>query len=208
MVQPQQSATYLVSFTAGGLLHEETISLSSYYNDDKIESISEQIINNSLMKTNSQASRQRMIQEIKKRYLVVGEKFYGNFDQFTIVEQKLVIFYSCMKTYKILFDFMLDVIIEKWLSMDLEVDIDDVERFLDKKSNVQNDIDGWSSQTRRKIITVLVRMLNEVGMLENNTLVQIEAPDEFWRMFVANNDSWFLEAGLLSKEQREKIISG
>ena len=160
------------------------------------------------MKTNSQASRQRMIQEIKKRYLVVGEKFYGNFDQFTIVEQKLVIFYSCMKTYKILFDFMLDVIIEKWLSMDLEVDIDDVERFLDKKSNVQNDIDGWSSQTRRKIITVLIRMLNEVGMLENNKLVQIEAPDEFWRMFVANNDSWFLEAGLLSKEQREKIISG
>jgi hypothetical protein len=51
-------------------------------------------------------------------------------------------------------------------------------------------------------------MLNEVGMLENNKLVQIEAPDEFWRMFVANNDSWFLEAGLLSKEQREKIISG
>ena len=113
-----------------------------------------------------------------------------------------------MKTYKILFDFMLDVIIEKWLSMDLEVDINDVERFLDKKSNVQNDIEDWSSQTRRKIITVLVRMLNEVGMLENNTLVQIEAPDEFWRMFVANNDSWFLEAGLLSKEQREKIING
>ena len=208
MVQPQQSATYLVSFTAGGLLHEETISLSSYYNDDKIESISEQIVNNSLMKTNSQASRQRMIQEIKKRYFAVGEKFYGNFDQFTIVEQKLIIFYSCMKTYKILFDFMLDVIIEKWLSMDLEVDIDDVERFLDKKSNVQNDIDGWSSQTRRKIITVLIRMLNEVGMLENNKLVQIEAPDEFWRMFVANNDSWFLEAVLLSKEQRENIING
>ena len=203
-----QNPTYLVSFTAGGLLHEETISLSSYYNNDKIEFISEQIINNSLMKTNSQASRQRMIQEIKKRYFVVGEKFYGNFDQFTIVEQKLIIFYSCMKTYKILFDFMLDVIIEKWLSMDLEVDINDVEIFLDKKSNVQNDIDGWSSQTRRKIITVLVRMLNEVGMLENNTLVQIEAPDEFWRMFVANNDSWFLEAVLLSKEQRENIING
>ena len=208
MVQPQQSATYLVSFTAGGLLHEETISLSLYYKDDKIESISEQIVNNSLMKTNSQASRQRMIQEIKKRYLVVGEKFYGNIDQFTIVEQKLIIFYSCMKTYKILFDFMLDVIIEKWLSMDLEVDIDDVERFLDKKSNVQNDIEDWSPQTRRKVITVLIRMLNEAGMLENNKLVQIEAPDEFWRMFVANNDSWFLEAVLLSKEQRENIING
>ena len=53
-----QNPTYLVSFTAGGLLHEETISLSSYYNNDKIEFISEQIINNSLMKTNSQASRQ------------------------------------------------------------------------------------------------------------------------------------------------------
>ena len=80
--------------------------------------------------------------------------------------------------------------------------------FLDKKSNVQNDIEDWSPQTRRKVITVLIRMLNEAGMLENNKLVQIEAPDEFWRMFVANNDSWFLEAGLLSKEQRENIING
>ena len=208
MKEQNYSNPYLISFTAGGLLYDETISLQPYLNDEKIELIANEVKINKYLQTNSQASRQRMIQEIKKRYLAVGEKFYGNFDQFTIVEQKLIIFYSCMKTYKILFDFMLDVIIEKWLSMDLEVDIDDVERFLDKKSNVQNDIDGWSSQTRRKIITVLIRMLNEVGMLENNKLVQIEAPDEFWRMFVANNDSWFLEAGLLSKEQREKIING
>ena len=208
MKEQNYSNPYLISFTAGGLLYDETISLQPYLNDEKIELIANEVKINKYLQTNSQASRQRMIQEIKKRYLAVGEKFYGNFDQFTIVEQKLIIFYSCMKTYKILFDFMLDVIIEKWLSMDLEVDMNDVERFLDKKSNVQNDIEDWSSQTRRKIITVLVRMLNEVGMLENKKLVQIEAPDEFWRMFVASNDSWFLEAGLLSKEQREKIING
>jgi len=83
-----------------------------------------------------------------------------------------------------------------------------VEQFLDKKSSVQNDIEDWSSQTRRKIITVLIRMLKEVGMLEKNKLVQLEASDEFWRMFVNINDGWFLEVGLLSKEQREKIING
>ena len=74
---------YLISFTAGGLLYEETISLLPYLNDDRIELITEQVSNNSLLQTNSQAARQRILQEIRKRYHAVGGDNFTLFESFT-----------------------------------------------------------------------------------------------------------------------------
>ena len=51
-------------------------------------------------------------------------------------------------------------------------------------------------------------MLKQAGMITNSKLTQVEASDSFWHLFVESNENWFLEAGLLSKEQREKIING
>ena len=113
---------YLISFTAGGLLYDETISLQPYLNDEKIKSITDEIKTNILLQTNSQAARQRIIQEVKKRYLAVGSNAFSIFNNLAPNEQKIFLFYVCLKTYSILFDFLFDIIIEKWLSRDIEID--------------------------------------------------------------------------------------
>jgi len=197
-----------LAITSGALLYEETIALSSYFTNDKIELIEQESANNTRVKINSEASRKRIIHEIKRRYYCVGEQFYGNFNHFTVSEQKLIILYSCMKTYRMLFDFVFDVVIEKWLSFDLAINTSDVEKFLDIKSNIHKEIDKWSTTTRKKNISVLILMLKQAGIITNSKLTQVEASDNFWLLFVESNENWFLEAGLLSKEQREKIING
>ncbi|MBT7901144.1 MAG: DUF1819 family protein, partial [Candidatus Marinimicrobia bacterium] len=55
---------YSASFTAGALLYAETIVLLKYLNDDNISNITEQIKTNTLLKTNSESSRKRIIAEI------------------------------------------------------------------------------------------------------------------------------------------------
>jgi len=197
-----------LAITSGALLYEETIALSSYFTSERIELIDEESANNTMVKINSEASRKRIIHEIKRRYHSVGDQFYGNFNHFTVPEQKLIILYSCMKTYSMLFDFIFDVVIEKWLSFDLVINTSDVEKFLDIKSNIHKEIDKWSETTRKKNISVLILMLKQAGMITNSKLTQVEASDSFWHLFVESNENWFLEAGLLSKEQREKIING
>ena len=57
--------SYLLSFTAGGLLLEETDSLSSYLNDENIDLIKNEIADNKFLKTNSESARKRIIHERK-----------------------------------------------------------------------------------------------------------------------------------------------
>ena len=197
---------YLISFTAGGLLAEETRAVISYLNEEEISRLPEEIKNNQHLKTNSQASRQRVVQELKKRYHVVGQATFDLFQASDIQQQNILIFYSCTKIYTILFDFMFGPITDKWLTRDLTVNKTDVIHFLDLQSNSHPEIDRWTETTRVKVATVMIRMLKEVGLLQRGELQQIEAPDTFWQHFVEQGDAWFLQAMLLSKEDRTRIV--
>lgn len=196
---------YLISFTAGGLLAEETRAVISYMNDIEISRLPEEIKNNLHLQTNSQASRQRVVQELKKRYHVVGQATFDLFQESDIQLQNILIFYSCTKIYSILFDFMFGPVTDKWLTRDLIVKKTDVKHFLDLQSNSHPEIDRWTESTREKVATVIIRMLKEVGILRAGLLRQVEAPDIFWRHFLDQGDVWFLQAMLLSKEDRTRI---
>lgn len=208
MMKNKLTQTYLISFTAGGLLYDETISLLPYLNDEKIKIISEQIKTNTLLQTNSQAARQRIIQEVKKRYMAVGSDSFSFFKDISQNERKVFLFYTCLKTYSILFDFLFDVIIDKWLSRDIDIDKSTVLYFLDKQSSSHPEIDDWKETTIQKVSSVMIRMLNEVGLLITGRLHPLEAPNVFWNYFVENGDSWFLQICLLNKERRNQIIHG
>ena len=196
---------YLISFTAGGLLYEETISLLPYLNDDRIELITEQVSNNSLLQTNSQAARQRILQEIRKRYHAVGGDNFTLFESFTQNERKIFLFFTCIKTYKIIFDFIFDVVVEKWLSRDIKIGTDDVFYFLDKKASTHPEINQWTPTTKQKVSTVMIRVLKEVGILRDAKIMALDASDAYWHNFVKIGEPWFLQACLLNKERRDQI---
>lgn len=201
----QQSSEYLISFTAGGLLYEETSSLLHYLNDTNIDNLPGEIKNPRFLKTNSQAARQRVVQEVKKRYHATGEYVFKQFEDRDSFEQRILIFYTCIKTYKILYDFIYNVVTEKWLIRDLKLDTSDVRNFLDRQSGTHSEIDTWTESTQTKVSTVIIRMLNEVGMLKEGELHSLDAGYSFWRKFIEFGDPWFLQSVLLNKEQRELI---
>jgi hypothetical protein len=60
--------------------------------------------------------------------------------------------------------------------------------------------------TRIKAATVIIRILKESGILVHGNLKQLEADDSFWRFFVEQGESWFLELCLLPQIRRKKII--
>ena len=199
------SNSYLISFTAGGLLYDETISLQPYLNDEKIELIANEVKINKYLQTNSQAARQRIIQEVKKRYLAVGGNAFLIFNKLDQNEQRIFIFYTCLKTYGIILDFIFDVVVEKWLSRDIDVNADDVLYFLDKKTSNHLEIDQWTATTKQKVATVMIRMLKEVGILRDAKIMALDASDEYWNYFVKIGEPWFLQACLLNKERRDQI---
>jgi hypothetical protein len=199
---------YSASFTAGALLHAETIALLKYLNDDNISNITEQIKTNTLLKTNSESSRKRIIAEIIKRYYSVNNDVFQLCSKASIDEQKILLFYSCLKTYPLLFDFMFDIVIEKWLSLELIIKSSDMKRFLNKQSSQYPEIDAWSELTHNKISSVSIKILKDAGIYVDKKLTRVNLSPIFLKTFIAWGDPWFLQALLLNKEQRNEILNG
>jgi len=177
-----------------------------YLNDNNISNITDQIKTNTLLKTNSESSRKRIIAEINKRYNSVIAEVFQLCSTSSFDEQKIILFYVCLKSYPLLFDFMFDVVIEKWLSLELELRTSDVKRFLDIQSSQYSEIDTWSELTQNKICSVSIKILKDAGIIVNKELSIVNSSTTFLKNFVRWGDPWFLQALLLNKEQRDKII--
>lgn len=197
---------YTASFTAGSLLLDETTRILKYILNNELELKKDEIIKKNIIKINSESSRKRVLQEIRKRNEAVDKSVWGNFEKLSTREQKILLFYSTVKTYPILNDFMKDVIVNKWKSLKKDFSDREIEIFLNKKTAEHPEIEEWSETTRAKVIQVIQRILKEVGILKNNKLNSLESEDHFWKFFVKLGDPWFLEYALLNKEQRERII--
>jgi hypothetical protein len=197
---------YSASFTAGSLLLDETSRVLKYILNDELELKRNEIIEKNIIKINSEAARKRVLQEIRKRNKAIDRSLWIRYENASVSERKIILFYAAIKTYALLSDFMKDIVVYKWKSLKRDFDEREIEVFLDKKSSEHPEIENWSVTTRAKVIQVIQRMLKEAGLLVNNKLNSLDANDHFWKLLIKVGDPWFLEFALLNKEQRERII--
>ena len=173
---------YSVSLTAGGLLQHETLSVIDYLIESRVSELGEAIKNSDVLKTNSEASRKRLITELRRRDKAVSSEVWKWLKNNSPKEQKISLFYICLKATSLLFDFQSEVVLEKWRSLHLSINREDVLYFFDKKSQNYSELDKWSQTTRIKAATVIIRILKESGILLHGNLKQLEADDSFWRI--------------------------
>lgn len=78
---------------------------------------------------------------------------------------KQINLYAIMCENRIVYDFMTEVIGEKYRSQELDFSAKDVNVFMELSEKVST-VNGWSESTRKKLKQVLVRFLAECGYLE------------------------------------------
>ena len=201
----QYRSPYSASFTAGSLLFRETSCMLPLFLSEQGEMlVREEVMNNNLLKINSEASRKRVVREINKRITSVNTDFWRLYAGKNVFEQKLLLFFVCLKTYKLMFDFHFNVTVKRWHSSCRQVEPYLYQMELHEIAAKDKYVDGWSDLTKNTLIGVYMRVLRETGLLEakNCALKPAEASTEFWRYFVVNNESWFLDACLLSARQK------
>ncbi len=196
----------ITSFTVGGLLFNETIAVIDYLIAGKIKELNRVIKTTDVLKTNSEASRLRILSEIKRRDKAVNIEVWHYIGNLVKNEQQLALFYVCLKASKLLFDFQVEVVLEKWRTLDHIVIKNDALYFIDKKSMHYPEMENWSDNTKEKTATVLIRILNEAGILNESRLNHPDVSDNFWAFFIKQGDPWFLELCLIPKNQRDKIM--
>ena len=155
---------YDANFTAGGLLFNEFIALEGLLLSENFEqgiSIEEEQNNVIGIATNS--ARKRIISEIKRRYHLAPDDFWSHFFGWHENEQKLALFYLCLKTYPVVLDLHYEVTIKKFKSGN-KLDAYDLQMRLDELASNVEDIAKWSESTFNKINVQYRKALKDAGL--------------------------------------------
>lgn len=202
--------SYTGSFAAGSLLHKETNALLPLLLSEHSNSLlMQEIQQNNLLKINSESARKRTVTEILKRFSVTNKSFWDFYVNRNEEEQKLLLFYQCLRVYRLMFDFHFNVTTKQWNSSNPVVEPYLYQMELNEIAGRDEKVYKWTDLTKSKVISVYMRILKDINILEPKTsrLKSMIITDEsFFSFFIKSKDLWFLDACLLSAQSKKQII--
>ena len=201
----KHNSPYTAALTGGGFLFEETVSLLPLLQAENSEELlQEEKVNNTLLHINSETSRKKVIAEIKRRFQAMPSSFWDDFKEMSESDQVLALFYVILKTYKICFDFHVNVTMRKWNSISKSIDKEDLMMELNEISAKDEFVDSWSDNTKTKVASTYLTILRKVGMLTHDNRLH-SLTSEHYDYYLAKGEPWFLEACLLQPYEIDNI---
>jgi hypothetical protein len=195
---------YDLGFCAGALLSDHFAAVLSTVSD-VCELLSQKTkVDHRLLPVNSENSQKRYLSEILKRIRNVSDNVLETYHLSDTQDQKVIEFYAVLKQYKILYEFMIEKIRDKWLNLDDELHPQDFKSFLLFKLAEVNQLDQITDLTIDKLTQVALKMLKELGMYNNHRIQRIRISPSLLRLIGASGDTWFLDAMLLSEEEKQE----
>lgn len=199
------SSPYTAAITGGGFLFEETNALLPLLkSDDRDSLLKDEKVNNRLLKINAETSRYRAIMEIARRYDAMPASFWDDYQAMSEDDQRIALFFVILKTYKICFDFHINVTMRKWNSISKSLVYDDIDMEFNEVSARDEFVDSWSDKTKRKVASAYLTVLRKVGILDKEDQLHSISASNF-DYYITIGEQWFLEACLLQPYQIEKI---
>lgn len=203
----QQDETYSASFTTGALLREETIALLGLMQQVPPDEVYQRAKKEAHhLHINSEVARRKIAGEILKRYRAVDSRLWEFFQTLTDpTEQSIILLYVCLKTYRMLFDFMTTTVVPRWQQRLLSLDSSDFERFIDVRAVYHTELINLTESTRRKLAQITLLMMKQAGLLRQNQLTTPNVSAHVWQFLADTGDDWMLDVGLLTRADRERL---
>jgi hypothetical protein len=158
---------YVLSFTAGGLLYHESLVVAEELLracfDWKVAL--RKVKDGNLLQSRTESTATRKLREVRNRLEMLSQPEIQLFSDGSRQEQKLILWLACCLRYQLLGDFAREVLRAKYLQLDLSIDRDDVDRFIENKMIWHEELENLAPSTRTKLQTVMLRMLRESEML-------------------------------------------
>ena len=199
------NSPYTAAITGGGFLFSETNALLPLLQSpDRTSLLKEEALNNNLLHINAERSRRKAILEICRRYDAMQPSFWNDYQEMDENEQRIALLLVMLKTYKILFDFHVNVTMKKWNSVSKKVTLEDILIEFNEISANDNFVDSWTDNTKDRVASAYLSILRKVGMLDKNCQLYAVDCDNF-EYYLTHGEQWFLEACLLQPYQIESI---
>lgn len=190
----------------GGLMVEDSAKVFAYLYKSNQQKIDPAELS-AILPIKSESSRKRIFNEIQKRYNQIPPTILEFFLNGSENEQKVILYYASLKLYNLLFDLVFEQLIPKHQRGESTLQSFDVLSFFDSKETQQPEISNWSIRTRKNMVSILLMMLREVGILNKNQIQPINLNSSVWKLWVNQNEAWMLDAALFTKDKKEKVLN-
>jgi hypothetical protein len=178
---------YRFSFTAASLLLKELISFSRMMVEDNIplEDLKPEMMHRERAKTNK-----REFSELYLRLQALDAPLLEKLVHGTQDDQKQIAIIAFGRTYSFFRDFVDQVMLEKISLFDFKLEDRDYNSFVSKKSLDHEELDQLADSTKYKIKQVLLKVLEQGGLIDNIKDRNILIPSvdrEMERMIMSSN---------------------
>lgn len=195
----ERSQVYSGTITAEQFLFYEIRIASKYYLDGApVEVAIEEIKENNLFQYPTERLVSRMVRGCYKRLDALdNDALRWELSAAPIAIAKQINLYAMMRYNRLVWDFMVGVIGEKYKNQDFSFTRKDVNAFFSHLQEQNDDVAGWSELTISKIKQVLTKVLVEAQMLDtvkSDRLNPLFLCDELEEGIRANNDTEALAA--------------
>lgn len=164
----ERSQVYSGTITAEQFLFYEIRIASKYYLDGvPVEAAIEEIKENNLFQYPTERLVSRMVRSCYKRLDALdNDVLRWELSAAPIAIAKQINLYAMMRYNRLVWDFMVGVIGEKYKNQDFSFTRKDVNAFFSHLQEQNDDVAGWSELTISKIKQVLTKVLVEAQMLD------------------------------------------
>ncbi|HPZ07489.1 MAG TPA: DUF1819 family protein [Candidatus Eremiobacteraeota bacterium] len=181
---------YNLSFIGASLFPNESIKLAKLYLDHKNwEKLQKIVLEENILQKNTLATTKREYRELKKRLENLPVPLLEYLVSSTHDMAKLTLIYAICKATHIIYDFIIEVIREKYLLFDYTLLDMDYEKFIRRKEEIEL-LSPVTDKTARKTKNMLLKILEQGGLLNNVKERQIQRPyvDEGLLKLIYRND--------------------
>ncbi len=200
---------YSFSFTGASALISETLVIAKEYhklNDWNTVQIS--LSDNNHLNKVKQGTFKREFSEIKKRLSLLTPNqlqlmIHGSYE-----EAEFMILLSLVKAYPYLFDFIVEVLLNKYLLFDRTLLNSDYTRFVNSKSLQHPELEKITEITSKKVKQVVFKLLEQVGLItniKNGIILKPFLSSEITRV-ILDDDPVYLSAFLYSNQEIKVLI--
>lgn len=159
---------YKFSFTAGGLLLNETVKIAEVYLDKGIwRQASKEVSSTRMLQKNKLSSSNRYFLEIKRRLKTLSDDEIVFLAEGDLEEQRQVIFLSICRLYVFIRDFVVQVLRDKLLPMGAALTDADYLSFVEDIAFEHPEYEKLTQSTQKKVKGVLFKILRETGFFSS-----------------------------------------
>ena len=203
-----KKSPYSASFTARALGYYEMESILPVMLADSI-SDQERVLtqDSSHLQLATLQSRKRVFSEMLVRYNAVAHSFWNRYVCLGEKEKRLALLFVILKSYRLLFELQVNLVIPKYYSPDRVLTKNDVFTAISEVASRDEFVDSWSEDTRNRAASQYVTILRQAGLIDEATgeLSEPDVADDELAYYVRIGEIWFLQACLLPGYRVEQI---